>query len=62
MPNTHPNPKMLNFDRIQHPMCSTCGTPMVLILIAPDKPGFDQRTFECRQCEISESFVIAVSS
>lgn len=62
MPNTHPSPTMFNFDRIQHPLCSTCGAQMVLTLIAPDKPGFDQRTFECPRCEISESFLIAVSS
>jgi hypothetical protein len=36
---------------IPRPNCSRCGTRMSLVRIFPDKPGFDQRTFECACCE-----------
>jgi hypothetical protein len=36
---------------ISRPNCSRCGTRMSLVRIFPDKPGFDQRTFECPRCE-----------
>ena len=38
------------------PACPTCGTRMLLVRIFPDKPGHDQRTFECPRCadEITE--------
>jgi transposase len=36
---------------IVRPNCSRCGTRMSLARIFPDKPGFDQRTFECACCE-----------
>ena len=27
------------------------GTRMLLIRIFPDRPGYDQRTYECPRCE-----------
>jgi endogenous inhibitor of DNA gyrase (YacG/DUF329 family) len=36
---------------IIRPSCPTCGTRMSLVRIFPDKPGYDQRTFECPRCE-----------
>jgi hypothetical protein len=32
--------------------------PMLLSRIDPDKPDRDERTFECRGCGHSESFVV----
>jgi len=36
---------------IPRPDCARCGTRMSLARISPNKPGFDQRTFECACCE-----------
>jgi transposase len=36
---------------ILRPNCSRCGTRMSLARIFPDKPGYDQRTYECPHCE-----------
>jgi len=36
---------------IVRPKCSRCGTRMSLVRIFPDKPGYDQRTYECPRCE-----------
>ena len=36
------------FDR---PGCPQCNGLMWLALIEPDKPDYDRRTFECRECE-----------
>ena len=40
----------------RRPACPTCGTRMLLVRIFPDKPGHEQRTFECPRCadEITE--------
>jgi ribosomal protein S27E len=35
--------------------CPKCGTTMMLTRIEPDTPGHDRRTFECPQCENSET-------
>jgi hypothetical protein len=33
------------------PSCPKCGTRMSLVCIFPDRPGHDQRTYECPSCE-----------
>ena len=33
------------------PACPECGTRMVLARIFLDRPGPDQRTYECPRCE-----------
>jgi DNA-directed RNA polymerase subunit RPC12/RpoP len=40
------------------PSCPKCGTRMLLIHIFPDRPGYDQRTYECPRCEheVTETF------
>jgi hypothetical protein len=35
--------------------CPKCGTTMMLTRIEPDTPGHDRRTFECAECENSET-------
>jgi DNA-directed RNA polymerase subunit RPC12/RpoP len=38
------------------PSCPRCGTRMSLIRIFPDKPGYEQRSYECPRCwhEVAE--------
>ena len=43
---------------INTPLCATCRTAMMIILIEPEKPDHDRRTYECSQCEHSESVVV----
>jgi DNA-directed RNA polymerase subunit RPC12/RpoP len=33
------------------PSCPKCGTRMLLICVFPDRPGYDQRTYQCPRCE-----------
>ena len=61
MSNTHPNPTMFTINENQSPLCFTCSAQMLLQMIAPAKTGFDLRTFKCPKCDVSESFVIAIS-
>jgi len=42
------------------PSCPRCGTRMLLICILPDKPGHDQRTYECPRCEHEITEIIAL--
>jgi hypothetical protein len=37
------------FDR--RPICVHCGFRMTLVRIIPDRPGYDQRTYECSRCD-----------
>jgi hypothetical protein len=39
--------------------CNCCRTPMRLVCIEPDKPGFDLRTFECARCGAGETFLVS---
>jgi DNA-directed RNA polymerase subunit RPC12/RpoP len=32
------------------PSCSHCGTQILLVRNFPDRPGYDQRTYECPRC------------
>jgi hypothetical protein len=43
---------------ISRPSCVMCATRMVLVLIRPDEPGFDLRTFECQRCNVREEMII----
>ena len=46
----------------QQPPCPKCGGAMWLARIEPtDKPDYDQRTFECPQCEHSETMMVKFS-
>jgi ribosomal protein S27AE len=36
---------------VVRPNCPRCGIRMSLVRIFPDKPGYDQRTYECPRCE-----------
>jgi DNA-directed RNA polymerase subunit M/transcription elongation factor TFIIS len=33
------------------PSCPKCGTRMMLILILPERRGYDLHTYECPRCE-----------
>jgi ribosomal protein S27AE len=44
-----------NSNAMIRPPCPKCGTTMMLTRIEPDAPGYDRRTFECPQCENSET-------
>ena len=48
-------------DAILRPPCSKCGTKMQLARIEPDMPDHDRRTFECSNCQHSESVVVGCS-
>ena len=43
---------------LARPSCPRCGTRMSLVRIFPDKPGYDQRTYECPRCQHEETEVI----
>jgi len=38
---------------IPHTDCPKCDAPMYLARIAPDKFGYDERTFQCSECDHS---------
>ena len=40
---------------IERPPCPKCGALMWLTRVEPDKPDHDTRTFECPECENSET-------
>jgi ribosomal protein S27AE len=48
---------MLSSQVIERPTCPKCGNSMLLARIEPDKPDHDKRTFECFDCDHSESVV-----
>jgi predicted RNA-binding Zn-ribbon protein involved in translation (DUF1610 family) len=43
---------------IVRPPCPKCGTSMMLAGIEPATPGHDKRTFQCPNCNHSESEVV----
>jgi transposase len=45
---------------IVRPTCSRCGGRMWLVRIFPDKPGYDQRTYECPRCDYEITEVVQV--
>jgi hypothetical protein len=42
------------------PSCPRCGTRMSLIHLFPDKPGYDQRTYECPRCQHEVTEVVQI--
>jgi hypothetical protein len=54
-----PEPSYLNIIQSYQPACSQCGFLTALSRIEPsDKPGHDQRTFECHACGNIEMMLI----
>jgi predicted Zn finger-like uncharacterized protein len=45
-------------EELAHPKCPNCGAQMWLARISPDKPGRDERTFECPQCNHSVTEIV----
>jgi hypothetical protein len=45
-------------DSILRPVCSWCGSQMMLARIEPAAPDFEKRTFECARCHEFESVVV----
>jgi tRNA(Ile2) C34 agmatinyltransferase TiaS len=45
-------------DIVDRPVCPRCGTHMWLLVIEPDSPGHDRRTFQCPECEYEKSVVV----
>jgi transposase-like protein len=43
---------------IDQPSCPNCGSPMWLVRIEPYKPHHDLRSFECTECDLSETKVV----
>ena len=40
------------------PQCPECTALMYLTRVAPDKSGFDRRSFECPRCQHVETSVV----
>jgi hypothetical protein len=57
MPNFHQIAKP-EFAKIDLPVCPKCRSLMLLTRIEPDRPGYDQRTFECGQCNNEITWII----
>ena len=47
---------MLDLDLLC-PECPLCGAPMRLNVIAPQPDGLERRTFACRPCGHTESYL-----
>jgi len=45
---------------IVRPPCAKCGTKTLLARIDPDKPGYEQFTFECPKCGHSQSSIARI--
>jgi hypothetical protein len=37
---------------VDRPVCKRCGVRMMLARIAPDRPDFEVRSFECPKCDL----------
>jgi len=46
-----------NMDEVR-PTCPTCGTRMWLARLEADEPGYEQRTYECPECDHSITEVV----
>jgi hypothetical protein len=53
LPN--PTPQAPVLDR---PLCPKCARLMWLARIEPDKPDHDRRTFECCECDHTDTVVV----
>ena len=40
------------------PPCPQCGTGMAITLVRPVTLGVDERTFQCRKCNFSETALV----
>jgi len=58
MARFHPQATTINV--IPQRPCPHCGLKMMLARIEPSRPGFDLRTFECRECDYTESVVAKI--
>jgi hypothetical protein len=45
----------------KRPSCPQCGVMMGLARIEPHSAEYKKRTFECRQCEYSESSLVRLT-
>jgi uncharacterized Zn finger protein len=43
---------------IELPRCPNCGGQMMLTRIEPERPGYDRRLFECKECGHSETTIV----
>ena len=34
----------------RRPSCPQCGSRMTLVRVCPDRPGYDQKNYECGKC------------
>ena len=55
LPNPTLRPPVPVLDR---PLCPKCAQMMWLTRIEPEKPDHDQRTFECWECDYTETVVV----
>ena len=37
------------------PQCGKCSTPMMLARVTPKTPSIDEVTYDCRECNTSET-------
>jgi hypothetical protein len=44
------------------PECPSCGAPMRLSVVASQPTGLERRTFECRPCGQTESYLFEVAT
>jgi DNA-directed RNA polymerase subunit M/transcription elongation factor TFIIS len=56
MTNTQPTAHTIDVSNL--PLCSKCGTMMVVARIEPHTTGYDMRAFECPSCDHSEDAVL----
>jgi hypothetical protein len=60
MSNTQSRPASLTDYQIKRRPCPQCKGMMLLTCIEPGKPGFDLRSFECRDCPHVESDLVQI--
>ncbi len=56
MPQSQVSPAPPPFDL--RPACPQCGRAMLIARIDPVSLGVDERTFECHQCNFSETALV----
>jgi hypothetical protein len=44
------------------PLCSKCGSVMMLARIEPARPDYDLRSFECSSCNNVDQYIIATGA
>ena len=43
---------------VERPPCEKCGREMTLVQIEPTEPSYERRTYECPNCQDSESVTV----